>query len=142
MEHRIRNSTREIHGTYRYVPSDLYGAALTTYLAQEAFVPGSSVKGLLRRFVEFWSAIEPGGGPANVKLAKDHPTLAMRIARDPGIFEWAAETLGRTATVAEEAVAARRKTLREMAKVERRISRTQAETSRSLSRLTKRAAKA
>lgn len=51
------------------------------------------------------------------------------------VFDWARETLGRTATMAQETVAHRRELLRGMAAIERRINDTQAQTARTLGQL-------
>jgi hypothetical protein len=60
---------------------------------------------------------------------------AIRRRDDSAILELAAESLGRSASLLAEAVADRREMLREMARVEKRIDRTQSETARMLERL-------
>ena len=149
----VRPRGREpvFHEPYRYVPSEIYGAALATYLAEQAMVPGSALKGgmsrpllifLLKELVFFLERISLGSGLEEIRLTTRQPEPAIWLDRDARTFDWATETLARTATVAEEAVAARRKSLREIAKVERKINRTQAETSRLLSRLVRGTGKA
>jgi hypothetical protein len=62
--------------------------------------------------------------------------LSLRLlSKDQALRNRTVEIVNRTAKIAEEAVQERRKTLREIAKVERMIDRKQAQTARTLHRL-------
>ncbi|HEX9905233.1 MAG TPA: hypothetical protein VGA77_09740 [Propylenella sp.] len=132
METKTRDRTEAFGEPYRFVPPDVYGAALTTYLAKEISVPGSSLKGLMKALAEFIDKTSSDSG-------RDLMALESRDVHwfdgNAKALDWANQALARAASAAEQLVAQRRENLRRIAKAERRINRTQALTSRMLGRL-------